>query len=157
MAEAGRKFAKCHPDRIVHAKGLCRSCYDKQLLNSNPEYRQRVREYHKKWDQEHINQRAEYQKKRSLLHLDRDKEVHFKNHLKRRYNLSLKEHCDLIAKTNNTCYICGNPPHKKGLHVDHSHKTGKVRGLLCARCNWYLAVIEKDPTILNKIKDYLEL
>ena len=35
------------------------------------------------------------------------------------------------------------------------HKTGKVRGILCARCNWYLHTIENGDNILEKIKNYL--
>jgi hypothetical protein len=33
------------------------------------------------------------------------------------------------------CAICGNPPKKRPLHIDHNHRTGRVRGLLCYRCN----------------------
>ena len=33
------------------------------------------------------------------------------------------------------CAICGTPPKSRRLHVDHDHKTGNVRGLLCYRCN----------------------
>jgi hypothetical protein len=33
------------------------------------------------------------------------------------------------------CAICGNPPKTRRLDVDHDHKTGQVRGLLCHRCN----------------------
>ena len=33
------------------------------------------------------------------------------------------------------CWICGTPPKTRRLHIDHDHKTGKIRGLLCFRCN----------------------
>jgi hypothetical protein len=41
----------------------------------------------------------------------------------------------LLAAQGGGCAICGNPPKTRRLHVDHDHKTGKVRGLLCHRCN----------------------
>ena len=41
----------------------------------------------------------------------------------------------LLEKQEGGCAICGNPPKTRRLHVDHNHRTGKVRGLLCFRCN----------------------
>jgi len=44
---------------------------------------------------------------------------------------------ELIDKHGNNCAICKKPRQsfKKNLSVDHSHKTGRIRGLLCYRCN----------------------
>lgn len=41
----------------------------------------------------------------------------------------------LIAQRGNYCEICGKPPKTLALNVDHDHKTGQVRGLLCIPCN----------------------
>jgi hypothetical protein len=45
------------------------------------------------------------------------------------------EYDRLLAAQGGGCAICGNPPKTRRLHVDHDHKTGRVRGLLCHRCN----------------------
>lgn len=44
----------------------------------------------------------------------------------------------LFEKQKGLCAICGEPPKHKRLGVDHCHKTGKVRGLLCSPCNLML-------------------
>src|SRR5207249_694982 len=49
------------------------------------------------------------------------------------------EYDRLLAAQGGGCAICGNPPKTRRLHVDHDHKTGEVRGLLCHRCNRLLA------------------
>lgn len=41
----------------------------------------------------------------------------------------------LCERYGEVCWICGTPPKSRRLHIDHDHKTGKVRGLLCFRCN----------------------
>lgn len=47
---------------------------------------------------------------------------------------------DLIDKHGNFCAICKKPgtTFKKRLSVDHNHKTGTIRGLLCYRCNKFI-------------------
>jgi len=46
-----------------------------------------------------------------------------------------EEYERLLAEQEGGCAICGNPPKTRRLSVDHNHRTGKVRGLLCFRCN----------------------
>ena len=55
------------------------------------------------------------------------------------------------------CKICGNPGDGKWkqLCVDHDHTTGVVRDLLCRRCNTVLGEVYDDPSILNRMSDYL--
>lgn len=50
------------------------------------------------------------------------------------------------------CVICGSTG---DLCVDHSHRTGRVRGLLCAPCNKGLGHFRDDPTLLLRAADYL--
>ena len=56
----------------------------------------------------------------------------------------------MLVKQDEKCTICGG---SWNLVVDHSHSTGKVRGLLCRICNRNVGWLEKFDTI---IKDYLE-
>lgn len=50
------------------------------------------------------------------------------------------------------CYLCGS--HHK-LCIDHCHKTGKNRGLLCSSCNFALGHFKDDKTVLEKAIKYL--
>lgn len=52
------------------------------------------------------------------------------------------------------CAVCGEEP-DKALCVDHNHKTGKVRELLCNGCNSALGFARENPEILRKLADYL--
>ena len=154
----GLKYCKNHSDKLVHCRELCKNCYDKLLKSENPDFKKHQYENHKKWEESHKERIKEYNKTRQLLYAERDRANGRKNWLKKKYNLTVAEYLALERASNNTCYIYGRAPYKgKHLHIDHDHKTGKVRGLLCARCNWYLATIEKDLEILNKIKNYLNL
>ncbi len=63
----------------------------------------------------------------------------------------------LFDQQKGKCKICGFEPDKKhrGLHVDHDHKTGRVRGLLCRSCNKdVIGAVENIG--LQKIVDYLK-
>lgn len=66
---------------------------------------------------------------------------------------------ELITKHGNNCAICGKPrsAFKKNLSVDHCHKTGKIRGLLCFYDNKFVLgrqTIESATKVLNYLKKY---
>jgi hypothetical protein len=66
---------------------------------------------------------------------------------------------ELIAKHGNNCAICKKPrsAFKKNLSVDHDHKSNKIRGLLCFRCNKFILgrqTVESATQILEYLKKY---
>lgn len=76
----------------------------------------------------------------------------------RRYNLSEEQYKALTARAGGQCEICGvaevQAP-KGRLHIDHDHSTGKVRGLLCQRCNHGLGLFQDRVALLNRASEYL--
>lgn len=77
--------------------------------------------------------------------------------LRNKYNLTPKQYDDMLELQNNQCAICGKSPmeNKKRLSVDHCHKTKRVRGLLCYRCNTGLASFKDDGSLLYTAHKYI--
>ena len=83
--------------------------------------------------------------------------------LKKNFGISLDEYNKMLKDQNGVCKICGNPEmtyhnnsdRLRNLAVDHCHTTGKVRGLLCSRCNQGLGNFRDNPDFLAKAISYL--
>lgn len=83
------------------------------------------------------------------------------NRLKRIYNISIEEYDEMLLLQNGVCYICKSPPKNNtskqcSLAVDHCHKTGSVRKLLCFSCNVALGFVDDDISRLEKLIEYLK-
>ena len=78
-----------------------------------------------------------------------------KSYLKRTYNVTLEEYENKLKEQNHCCAICNRheSKFKIKLGVDHDHKTGKVRDLLCAGCNVDVSVVEDR---LEEMMKYLK-
>ena len=73
-----------------------------------------------------------------------------------RYNLNENEFLDILIKQNYKCSICDNEfKNNRYAYIDHDHKTGNVRGLLCPRCNTILGFCNDDIEILKSAINYL--
>lgn len=74
------------------------------------------------------------------------------------YGLQPGEYEQLYTLQNGTCALCRRATGKsKRLAVDHDHKTGQPRGLLCGPCNQLLGHGRDDPDFFQRIIEYLKL
>jgi hypothetical protein len=71
------------------------------------------------------------------------------------YGLTEDDYWRLYEKQNGVCAICGERGKRDKLDVDHCHKTGAVRGLLCNRCNLCIGRFEDNPMYLKSAAEYL--
>ena len=69
-----------------------------------------------------------------------------------KYGITLEERNRMALLQEEKCAICGNI---EKLYVDHNHSNGKVRGLLCCRCNLMIGHVEESIAILQKAIVYL--
>lgn len=72
-----------------------------------------------------------------------------------RYGITLEQYNQMLESQDESCRLCGRRDIKK-LHVDHDHKTGRVRGLLCSSCNMGLGLFADDFELLQKAIEYLK-
>ena len=96
--------------------------------------------------------------KEELINMTQEEKSEYRYfyNLKRKFNLSKEDYYEMLKKQNNVCFICNKPnKQKRRLCVDHCHKTGIIRGLLCVDCNVALGNVNDDVNILYKMIDYL--
>jgi len=77
--------------------------------------------------------------------------------LQRKYNITSQDYERLLKEQKWLCAICHQPNRGrwKVLSVDHDHRTGKVRGLLCTHCNRQLGFLRDDPVRMHNLIRYL--
>lgn len=71
------------------------------------------------------------------------------------YGITLDRYNEMLASQNGLCDICGKPPDRRRLVVDHDHHTGVIRGLLCHGCNLALGKFGDDIAGIEKVLSYL--
>jgi len=70
-----------------------------------------------------------------------------------KYNLTEMDYVAMVERQSNLCAICG--AYMKSTNIDHDHKTGRVRGLLCYKCNVGLGFFSDNPEFLENAAAYL--
>lgn len=109
------------------------------------------KEYLKKYDQSPKRKeiRAMYNKRPET------QESKYIKSLQRFYKMTHEEFNALKEKQQNKCAICGVEP-KQRLCVDHCHSTGRVRGLLCRKCNLGIGYLQDSVDFLSNAINYLK-
>jgi hypothetical protein len=73
-------------------------------------------------------------------------------HICRTYKITREEYFEFIKENGEKCYICGKD---YNLSIDHNHTTGKIRGILCRKCNSAIGLFNEDVNSLSKAIEYL--
>jgi Recombination endonuclease VII len=107
------------------------------------EHRERRKAQHRAYYAVHKEQIKERQRRRSWAKKLSD----FWRRLARFYGISREQYEALLAQQGGVCGICRKPP-QEPLCVDHSHTTGRVRGLLCRKCNTALGSFDDDVSVM---------
>lgn len=116
----------------------CKTCCRTQAKEWKANNKERCRETNKKWNSNN------YSKKRY-----RD--------LKQKYGITPEHYDEMYLQQGCKCKICETHQDQlsRKLSIDHCHKTGKVRGLLCTYCNSLLGNCKDRVDLLEKAKLYL--
>lgn len=150
-------FHKCTASKDTFAY-YCKACvasYAKKY-NSLPEQkvkatiRRKIR-YQKEDKEYRRKQQRDYRK------TEEGKRKYLNSHLKALYGITLEQYEKMFEEQNGVCAICGQSEINRKLSVDHRHKDGKVRALLCTKCNYLVGIVESDFWGLkSEIIEYLE-
>jgi len=101
-------------------------------------------------------ERYEEQKRRYREeHKEERRDVARRGHLWRQYGLTPEEYDFLRLAQADLCAVCGLAD-AAGLHIDHHHDTGLIRGLLCGKCNRAIGLLREDPALFDAASSYLQ-
>ena len=129
--------------RKVHKKKLnaqSRAYYEK--------HKEEIKAYGKVYKETH--------RKEMQVYRDTHKREKRNSDLKRLSDITLKDYEDMLKVQGSLCAICSYGIEGKNCHVDHNHRTGKVRGLLCSKCNTMLGYADDNILTLKNAIKYLK-
>lgn len=112
-------------------------------------------------EEERRQYHRDYYHKNKEKNKEKRKEYNRKADLKKSFGLTINEYDIMFEAQKGVCATCGKEETAKNqygvvrLAVDHNHKTGKIRGLLCARCNRSIGLLNEDISTLLNIIRYL--
>jgi len=132
----------------------CKACFAGRSKKNYAKNREREIARVKKWQEENRERHLGMQRKRRSTpeYKAREREAH----LKRKFGITAAQYDAMLASQGGVCAICGDAPKDDvSLHVDHEHGSGRVRGLLCMRCNNALGLLKEDEELLWSALTYL--
>ena len=138
-------------------RGECRQCFQakaKARRDASPQRTEQARARTRRWMADNPERYAE--NKRRFKESGGYARALRKAHLKAKYGITPEDYDRMLEQQGGGCCLCGAPPPEGGsLHVDHDHDTGRVRSLLCFRCNAGLGQLRHDPALLKRAAEYV--
>jgi hypothetical protein len=124
-----------------------------------PEQKSRANAAKKRWQERNPEKRKAYKHKHYMENRDKFLHIERERAYQKRYGIGVADYDALLVAQEGKCKICGRSRASKNEHfrffcVDHDHKTGAMRGLLCVKCNgslgWYEAHVDGIIAYLSR-------
>ncbi len=149
--------AKLKHEQYYTFRGLCTICflYEKKLdrIKNKEQIKILHANYYAK-NKEILNKKAAIWRKKDP---EKTKANNRRKHLRVTYNLTIEDFENLMLLQNGVCKICKQiNVFGRHLAIDHCHKTGKIRGLLCNPCNQGLGAFRDDLERMQNAINYLK-
>ena len=157
IVDTKKKFSKNECEDIGEIKKINKSNYNKRWRYNHKEHiknkskiyynknKTKIQKYLRKWKMENKDTIKKY-----LLNF--------------RYGITIEEYDNLYSTQQGMCKICKEKIYKWGngnkqtvANVDHCHLTGKIRGMLCSKCNRILGIVNDDINRLKSCINYLKI
>ena len=109
------------------------------------------------WKRYYENNKDEFSTKRKEAYKNNKRKAR-NSQLLQKFGITIEQYEEQLEKQQNKCDCCARDrsEFRRDFAVDHNHKTGQLRGLICGPCNTALGSLKIDngPTILDKAKVY---
>lgn len=142
-------------DDAVKSKGLCAKHYQRTLRHGHVKNIGRA----KPFDECAVDGCTNHAYAKNVCH------AHYvRNRLSKKYGITQADYLSMLESQKGVCKICGEPETSKdgisgkvkAMPIDHCHITGKVRGLLCSRCNRAIGMFADRIDFLQAAISYLQ-
>ena len=170
LARKGKKHSESHNKKISEAlkkRGIGNSstkiCPRCKIEFPRESFKSRsngyTNAYCKPCNNEHSMEILKKRLIREPEYIEKIRENNRKATLKRYHGVTIEIYDELLKKQNNGCAICGDKKsnnRQANLAIDHCHKTGNIRGLLCYNCNMLIGFAKDKVELLEKTIKYLK-
>ena len=148
------EFHRARDMRDGH-RNECRDCWSElckaRYYENRDEYILRAQ----RWRERNPEKYEEWKRRNREENRDRIAASNRRGHLRRKYGLTIDEFEFLRVVQGDRCAIC-NELDPAGLHIDHDHETGSIRGLLCGKCNKAIGLLREEPALFDAASRYLQ-
>lgn len=161
QAAANKRYRQRHPEKVAAEKKRYRQKHPEKITATTKIYRRKHIEKYaaasKRWRQRHPEKSVAAAKRYRQKHPEKAKVYTRTSHLRRKYGITIADFNALLALQNHQCAVCGCEfgDGKKKAHIDHDHATGRVRGLVCVRCNTSIGGLGDDVLGVSRALAYL--
>ncbi|KKN64899.1 hypothetical protein LCGC14_0487330 [marine sediment metagenome] len=134
----------------------CRECTRRQSRKYRKNNLAKCHGYERKYRRTEQGQKISRETARKYRQSEQGRRVHRRNQLRIKYGLTPEQHEQIYLDQNGCCALCGDLVAYDRVNVDHDHRTSRIRGLLCNRCNHGLGSFGDTLEGLQKAVNYLK-